>query len=83
MYRPAIYLKYNQNNEIAVEQCTIGQGTNEVRLSFNPDDERFYVEVHSKAYPDEWRTRGVQKLWRNATARARMYTEQADPRVDI
>ena len=30
-----------------------------IRLSWNPDDGRFYVETSDLDYPDEWRTRGV------------------------
>jgi hypothetical protein len=45
---------------------TVGQYENEfARLSWNPDDDRFYVE--RTAPQAEWRTVGSFKHWHNAT----------------
>jgi hypothetical protein len=47
-----------------------------VRLSWNPDDSRFYVEKWNKEY-SEWHTAGNYKEWRNAVAHAKRMINKA------
>jgi hypothetical protein len=67
-------LQYHPNGLLKVMQLQI---SDTIRITYNPDNDRFYVEECEPIYND-WITRGTyqndQKGWDNAKYRARHLT---------
>lgn len=67
MKRPGLYLKRNSEGTPEVLQ----HETPRCRLSWDPDDNRFYVEIPDCWFKGEWRTASSFTDWRNAVQYAR------------